>query len=524
MSSGSSSVGSAAASDEAAGSYLRAVSRHWLLVVVVTVVAVAAALYWSSGRARTYQSSASVLVSPVPQGDSTYIGTGVVIDTLDPARTVQTAAALLDTRDAAAAAARRMGSGWTAGRVQAAVSVTPRGGSNVLAVTATAPTAAQAASLANRFAAAAVANRARIVQQNVATQLRVLQRRLSQLSGAASASAQGVEISTRVAQLHAVQDTGRDPTLTVSQLAQAPTGPTGASTSLIVLLAGVAGLAIGCVAALLVDSAQPAVRDENEVMSLFPAPILATIPKASRFKRRGRLTPLSLPPAAFEQIRLLRAQIPKRVVMITSADIGDGKTTVATALAAALAEVEQDVVLLDLDLRNPAVGKVFEVDAADRELLVHEYATLRESLVSVPQFPHLKILPARPGDISTFESLIARLPALLTEAERLGEWVILDTPGLGEVGDALRVADECKPAVIMVARLGHTDRSKLALAHELLNRAEATTVGTVVFGQRGATLRGSSYGYGYTRPSAPRAEIAPRPKVAESGRSVPGGT
>jgi Mrp family chromosome partitioning ATPase len=108
------------------------------------------------------------------------------------------------------------------------------------------------------------------------------------------------------------------------------------------------------------------------------------------------------------------------------------------------------------------------------------------------------------------------LPGLLIEAERLAKWVILDTPPLGEVSDALRLAGECEPIVVMVVRLRHTGRSKLALARDLLTRVKVTTVGTVLIGQQAATLRGSYYGYRYAQASYTR-----RPRIPKRRPSPP---
>src|SRR5271163_4253556 len=141
---GGSSAGSGA-TEQALGPYLRAIRRNWLLVLAVTLVsaAVADATILRSGP--TYQASATVLVSPLPQGDADFVNTGVVLETGEPPRTVQTAAALVDSVPAAQRTAEVMGHGWTASAVQSAVSVSPRGESYVLEVTAQAGSAQEAA-------------------------------------------------------------------------------------------------------------------------------------------------------------------------------------------------------------------------------------------------------------------------------------------------------------------------------------------------------------------------------------------
>jgi len=183
--------------------------------------------------------------------------------------------------------------------------------------------------------------------------------------------------------------------------------------------------------------------------------------------------------------------------MVTSADSGDGKTTIAAALAAAFAEGEEKVILMDLDLRDPGVANVFGVERPLDERVRHDWNTsLFEMLTPVPEFPHLKILPAQEGDISTLELLIARLPELLIEAKSIADRLIIDTPPVGEVSDAVRISAECD-GFVMVVRPRHTDRSKLVLARNLLTRVDATPLGTVLVGQQRPMISSKYYGYAY---------------------------
>ena len=489
-------------SEQAGGSYLRAVGRHWLLVVFLTLVTTGVALLVLSRTHRSYEASASVLVTPVEASDPAFIGTGAVVDTGDPARTVQTAAALIDSPAAAAAAAQTLGSGWTGGGVKGSTSVTPRGQSNVLAVSGRARTADEAARLANAFAQAAVETRGKVVQQNIASRITTVQSRLARLVRTVPTSPQVDGLKGQLQELQAAQDSGDDPTLSVSQSAQPPGSPTGAPPWLVVLAAALAGVALGSVAALALEYFSSRIHDPNEVASLLSTPILAVVPRL-RAGETGNLSPKALPPPAFEQVRMLKAQIPRHpkgsAVMITSADAGDGKTTVAAALAAACAEGDQDVILLDFDLRAPAVAGLFALEDGLRDGNPVDWkARLHELLVPVPGYPRLKALVTHHGDFATFDVLTDRLPGLLAEARLLADWVIVDTPPIGEVSDAVPIAGECDE-VLVVVRPGHTDRSRLIVARDMLQRIDVTPAGTVLVGQRSKTMSGRYYGYGYAR-------------------------
>ncbi|MGZ4200920.1 MAG: Wzz/FepE/Etk N-terminal domain-containing protein [Thermoleophilaceae bacterium] len=140
--------------------YLRAVRRHRLLVVLVTLAAVLGAAAWLAARTPHYKATTHIVVTPMPFDDSTFDGVPVLHDTPgDPTRAVQTAAVLIETPAAAQAAAQALGHGWTQASVGSAVTVTPAGGTNVLAVQATARTRADAIAVAQAYSHAALEQR-----------------------------------------------------------------------------------------------------------------------------------------------------------------------------------------------------------------------------------------------------------------------------------------------------------------------------------------------------------------------------
>ena len=241
------------APENALSAYLRALRSHGALFTLIVAVTVVAAFAWTIQRPASYQASARILVSPVPADDRTFVGVQVVRDTGDPTRTVQTAATLVESSDAARLTARRLGPGFSAGDVGAAVTVEPLGQSNVLAVRAEGETAEEAARMATEFARSALAVRSEAVKSQVAELLPELQAQQREVGPESSTSA---DLATRIFQLRATQSTG-DPTLLLEQ--SAPAGEAmGVSRSLIIVLALIAGSALGAVAALLPCPAQRA--------------------------------------------------------------------------------------------------------------------------------------------------------------------------------------------------------------------------------------------------------------------------
>ena len=324
-----------------------------------------------------------------------------------------------------------------------------------------------------------------IVQGNVSAKLAALNARLEDSSSAAAQQ----ELAARIVELEAVRATRADPTLQVAQQATPPGGSVGLSNLFLVILSGLVGFAVGSVGAVALAYFNPRISDDAEVSQLLPAPVLASVPKVTYAQRRRGLTPASMPPYAFEQIRRVRAQIWRpepSVIMVTSADQGDGKTTIAAGLAAAFAEGNDEVILLDLDLRRPGLARLFGLEPAAWRPRDARVGSLEQMLVPAPGLPNVRLLSARPANVAVLERIVGELPELLREARELARWVILDTPPVGEVSDGLRFAPECD-SVVLVVRARHTDRSRLIQVYNQLNRIGAHLVGTVVNDQRKVT-------------------------------------
>jgi capsular exopolysaccharide synthesis family protein len=484
---------------------MRALRAHRLIVLAITLVALAAAVGWLAHRAPQYQAKAEILVSPLPQDDQTFLGIPDILrdSASDPTRTIQTAATFLDSPLAAQVAARKVGHGYTLDSVQNAVTVEPQGESNILAVTAKVADDKQlAAQVANQFAAAALQVRAQQLRKEIDAQLTQLQARLRGVP-----STDTVTRSTIAAQINQLEaaNNGKDPTLSLLETARVPSAAVGAPAWLVIALSLVAGFMVAMGTALLIELLDRHVRDTEEMLSLYPLPILARIPKLPRRLAKStrsakEASPLSMPPAVREGFRTLLVQLQQRpnskTIMVTSATSRDGKTTSAINLAYALVGAGHKVIIIDFDLRKPDIGVKLGA-AAQRGLvsLLAEDTKLSDLLVPAAQLPTLKVVPAgTEGDVVLLEALTRRLPDLLKEAEELADYVILDTAPLGEVSDALRIADQVDD-IIIVTRPGHTARANFQLMRDLLEQTGQTPLGFLVIGATPGTTS-AYYAYG----------------------------
>jgi len=171
---------------------------------------------------------------------------------------------------------------------------------------------------------------------------------------------------------------------------------------------------------------------------------------------------------AAEQYRIIRTKIhhhpaQPRVLMVSSAMPGDGKTISAINLAGALALQEDlEVLLIDADFRRPTVAKLLGLSAGPGlSEVVSGKASIEEALVRVEQFPNLYVLTAGKNLPNAAEHLTsARWRALCDFFRTRFRYTILDSPPLGTVADCelLQLAAD---GVVLVVRLGHTDRQLL---------------------------------------------------------------
>ena len=470
--------------------YIRAIQAHRVLFIVIVIVTVAAATIWTESSTTEYESTAKVLVTPISIDNQGFLGFDLLRESGDPTRTVQTAAALLETEEAAEATAEKLGGKLTGQQLLDKISIQPEGESNVLDVTATADSPTAAAELADEFTKTALAKRSTALEKQVETEIERLE-----------AAGLDKETENRIEALEALVGHG-DPTLSLAQPATASDSPVGPSAPLVIILALIAGLALGTGAVVLLELSARRVRDEDEAIDLYPLPILARVPVLDRRTRRRRNGPGSwpLPPSIHEPFRTLLTQIQrddsKRKIMFTSASTADGKTTSSINLAMTMAIAGHKTILLDTDLRKPAIAESLglKMPSVPGDSDVKE---LSHALLPVPGLETLTVLAPFRYNLeadSQVERLFDRFPSILTEAAARAEYVIIDTPPLGEISDALRIAD-LVDELILVVYPGKTNRANFEIMRELLERSGDRPAGMLVIGDRtGAST--TYYGYG----------------------------
>ncbi|MDW8129033.1 MAG: polysaccharide biosynthesis tyrosine autokinase [Bryobacterales bacterium] len=191
-----------------------------------------------------------------------------------------------------------------------------------------------------------------------------------------------------------------------------------------------------------------------------------------------------------------------KVLVLTSAGAGEGKTTVASNLAAALAEAGQKVLLVDGDMRKPHLHEVFALPNAfglsdylrDRNA---EPAAVLPNLVRETSVPNLAVVTAGPSTAAATNLLYSpQLPRLLEEVRKSFDMILIDTPPVLQIPDA-RVLGRVADAVILVVRAGRTTREAAQAVRQRLEEDGIPLLG-VILNDWNPRAPGSGY-YGYYR-------------------------
>lgn len=514
---------------EGASRYLTALREHWLLIVVLVAVAVGSAAVYSYTAPKRYKAEATILVTPVGEGDTTFVGMPVIKESSGLTSGVLTAASLIQTPEIAEGIRRHYNFGLSRGALLGAIDVKPLSQSNIIAVQATAGTAARAAAIANAFATELIRQRSNQFQSAVNGSMARLRARLNGLTPAQLATPAATDLQAQLSELTTLSG-GRDPTLHLASAAVPPTSASWPRPLLSIAVAFLVALLIGAGAALALEVFNPRINREDELLLGHRLPILARVPRvrttsASRYlTHRGKL-----PPHVWEAYRTLRASLtgagPKggfpRRILVTSAIPGEAKTMTSVNLALTMAATGARVILIDADLRRPMIATVFGAAARSNGfgLLLLGNAPPELALLPAPGAPNLQLLLANPEHAHLVDLLQrTRLEGVLEQLQEYADVIIIDSPPLTEVADALPLADVVDTILVSV-RLGRSRRDKLEQLRRSMAQRGVTPAGFVVTSRR--VVKRPAYGYEYqsverqtTEPEEPkvrrqRVEVGP---------------
>jgi capsular exopolysaccharide synthesis family protein len=266
---------------------------------------------------------------------------------------------------------------------------------------------------------------------------------------------------------------------------------------LTILLAAAVGFVLAACEAYLLEYLDDTLKTPDAVVGLFSAPIIGHIFEQADGINENQLYdadnsnhPLT------EPFRTLRTAIdfaemeqPLKTILISSPDIGDGKTSMAVNLALSIAQRDKKVLLIDADLRKPKIHELFNLknDQGLTDMVLAGPSFDWRSRIQ--EFRKVEVLtagntPPDPAKLLSSE----KMDRFLSELKEAADVIIIDGPPFF-VADTMILASKVD-GVLMVVRPSHTRRSLAHAAMERIKLVGARVVGIVL---NRIPLRGAYY-------------------------------
>ena len=435
--------------------YWRIVRRHWLGVVAIVLATVAIAAAYTLTQPKVYSANANGFVSTGPADNpalssvNDQLAKSRATSYVDIATSRATAQAVIEDLGLDASPAGLVGS----------ISVTQPKDTVLLKITANAGTPEEAQQLADAW-------------------VRALATQVQKIEDPSGTGAPGV------------------PQVLPVESAAVPTAPASPNPRLNLMLGAVLGLGLALGYAMLRHTVDRRLRSKEEIEAQFQISVVGGVPVSQVLKKdaRGGHGHLAVDAAvsaangpASEAFRKLRTNLmymnvdnPPRVVVVTSPMPGDGKSTVAANLAAAIDSSGENVVLIDGDLRRPTVATWFGlVEGVGLTDVLAGRIPVEDALQTPVEHPNLRVLGAGAIPPNPSELLGSQVMRQLLQKLSADALVLIDAPPLLPVTDAALLTANADGALVVVSA-GKTLDTQLGSALDHLSDVEAKALGVVL--------------------------------------------
>lgn len=455
-------------------------ARKWIVVAAVLLCTLAATAY-AMTASKVYDASADILITPVPDAQTSVLGLGLLREATDPTSDLTTASRLIDNTDVAAQARSDLGLSESPQALLGQINVQPVANSSIITVTASARNPARAARLANGFAGAAMEVRTEQLHKALGPAIQTMVQEIQTATGGRPASVGTQPLYEQLAEMEALSS-GPDPTMRITTAATAPTGPASPNKKIDIAGGIIAGLLIGIAGAFALNALDPRKTRETG-LGRTGLPVVTRVPVLGRSGRSRH--------AFDEAFRALRTTLrfadsdgPVNTVAVTSASEKEGKTTTAFQLAMATLEAGQSVLLVDGDPFRPGLRTLLEPYAETTGPGLLEYLSGTAGLDDIIErttVPNLMFVPAGSRQPASITRLLEgeRGRSFTTDLSGLADVVIVDCPPVGPRSDAILIASEAD-SVLMVVDLQRSDENDVLDTVRRLRRAGSRVLGIVL--------------------------------------------
>lgn len=271
----------------------------------------------------------------------------------------------------------------------------------------------------------------------------------------------------------------------------------------------VLGVGLWAALMLLLVMSRSTIHNEDELKRLVNVRCVGAVPKVRMGGKRSAVCPMvedrGREMGFAESVRLLRVRVEKemqshgrKVLLVSSATPGEGKTTVAINLSKTLAMKGKSVLLVDCDLRNPSVARNLGMkNKKGLTDLLHGEASVQQLLQQTGTPGFWVTVAGEP--VENAAELLANsvCRTYINDCRKSFDYIILDTPPISLLADAAEIADEAD-AALLVIRQNFASRTQILESIQALTDSKLPLVGCALNYTSGNVLTGHGYyGYGY---------------------------
>ncbi|OFX88021.1 MAG: hypothetical protein A2W99_11305 [Bacteroidetes bacterium GWF2_33_16] len=277
-----------------------------------------------------------------------------------------------------------------------------------------------------------------------------------------------------------------------------PVSPNKKIILLIGLLMGL-GLPVCCI--LLYDYFNDKITDVSDIEKITDKAVLGNI---IHNKENSSMVLHNYPNSIIaESFRSLRANFQyvlgdhkNPVIMVTSTTTEEGKSFVSLNLATSFALYQKRVVLLSFDLRRPSVSKLLELDK-EKGLSTYLSGNCKiEDIIFETEITNLKVIPTGPIPPNPSELIASsKTKVLFEELKNLFDYIVLDTPPIGIVSDAL-LLEKYADRTVFIIRHNYTRKKMVSQLFSSLEKKNMKTF-SLIINDISTKKIGYNYNYGY---------------------------
>ncbi|BAU66541.1 putative exopolysaccharide biosynthesis protein [Stanieria sp. NIES-3757] len=290
----------------------------------------------------------------------------------------------------------------------------------------------------------------------------------------------------------------------IIELAQLP--EEGSSGRLALMVLGVIlGLLLSNLSVLLLEMQDRSLKTMSEIKQRFPYKVLGLIPQYSDDEPNGIVVQREPDSFNSELYRMIQANLkilnqdnPPQVILITSSVPGEGKSTVAANLAAAIAQLGRRVLLIDGDLRRATQHHLWSMSnhLGFKDVLTHK--TSLQEVVARPldRLDLLTVGVVPPNPLALLDS--KAMNELIVQAKQDYDFVLIDAPPLPITADVLTLS-KLVDGLLFVSRPGVVEQESAAFAQEILATVNKRVLGMVINGVKPSEFERYSYHAKYAK-------------------------